>query len=46
MLLLDYYYSTLRKKLYHRLWEHPKFIDQIKTCIKQGYMTKTYCTIY
>ena len=27
---------SLRKKLYHRLWEHPKFIDQIKTCIKQA----------
>ena len=26
---------SLRKNLYHRLWEHPKFIDQIKNCIKQ-----------
>merc|ERR1712078_491531 len=31
---------SLRKKLYHRLWEHPKFIDQIKTCIKKGVYDK------
>ena len=31
---------SLRKNLYHRLWEHPKFIDQIKNCIKQGVYDK------
>ena len=25
---------SLRKKLFHRLWEHPSFIDHIKSCIK------------
>ena len=25
---------SLRKRLFHRLWEHPSFIDHIKSCIK------------
>ena len=25
---------SLRKRLFHRLWEHPKFLDHIKSCIK------------
>ena len=37
---------SLRKKLYHRLWEHPKFIDQIKTCIKQGVYDKDILVQY
>ena len=37
---------SLRKNLYHRLWEHPKFIDQIKTCIKQGVYDKDIFTKY
>jgi len=27
---------SLRKKLFHRLWEHPSFLDHIKSCIKVG----------
>ena len=27
---------SLRKRLFHRLWEHPKFLDHIKSCIKKG----------
>ena len=26
---------SLRKNLFHRLWEHPTFIQHIKTCIKK-----------
>ena len=37
---------SLRKKLYHRLWEHPKFIDQIKTCIHQGVYDKDILVQY
>ena len=37
---------SLRKNLYHRLWEHPKFIDQIKTCIKQGVYDKDILVQY
>jgi len=37
---------SLRKKLYRRLWEHPKFIDQIKNCIKQGVYDKDILTHY
>jgi ribonucleoside-diphosphate reductase alpha chain len=37
---------SLRKKLYHRLWEHPKFIDQIKNCIKQGVYDKDILVQY
>ena len=33
---------SLRKKLFHRLWEHPKFIDHIKKLIDWDYMTKVY----
>ena len=25
---------SLRKRLFHRLWEHPSFLDHIKSCIK------------
>ena len=25
---------SLRKNLFHRLWEHPSFLDHIKSCIK------------
>ena len=27
---------SLRKKLFHRLWEHPSFLDHIQSCIKVG----------
>ena len=27
---------SLRKKLFHRLWEHPKFLNHIKVCIEKG----------
>ena len=37
---------SLRKNLYHRLWEHPKFIDQIKKCIKQGVYDKDILVQY
>ena len=37
---------SLRKNLYHRLWEHPKFIDQIKTCIKKGVYDKDILVQY
>ena len=37
---------SLRKNLYHRLWEHPKFIDQIKKCIKQGVYNPHTHSIY
>ena len=25
---------SLRKRLFHRLWEHPKFLDHIKSCVE------------
>jgi len=42
MLLLDYYYSPFVKNYIIRLWEHPKFIDQIKLVSNKVYMIKTY----
>jgi len=27
---------SLRKKLFHRLWEHPSLLTHIKSCIEQG----------
>ena len=27
---------SLRKKLFHKLWEHPSLLTHIKSCIKQG----------
>ena len=27
---------SLRKKLFHKLWEHPTLLEQINTCVKQG----------
>jgi len=27
---------SLRKKLFHKLWEHPTLLEQINTCIKAG----------
>ena len=35
---------SLRKRLFHRLWEHPKFLDHIKSCIKKGMYDK-YLTV-
>ena len=31
---------SLRKKLFHRLWEHPKFIDHIKSLVEMGLYDK------
>ena len=27
---------SLRKKLFHKLWEHPTLLEQINTCVKAG----------
>ena len=27
---------SLRKKLFHKLWEHPSLLTHIKSCIEQG----------
>ena len=37
---------SLRKKLFHRLWEHPKFVDQIKTCVDAGVYDKAILENY
>ena len=37
---------SLRKNLFHRLWEHPKFLDHIKSCIKKGMYDKEILTNY
>ncbi len=37
---------SLRKKLFHRLWEHPKFVDQIKTCVDTGVYDKAILENY
>jgi len=31
---------SLRKRLFHRLWEHPKFLDHIKSCVENGMYDK------
>ena len=31
---------SLRKRLFHRLWEHPKFIDHIKSLVEMGLYDK------
>ena len=37
---------SLRKRLFHRLWEHPKFLDHIKSCIKKGMYDKDILVNY
>ena len=37
---------SLRKRLFHRLWEHPKFLDHIKLCIKKGMYDKDILVNY
>ena len=37
---------SLRKKLFHRLWEHPKFLDHIKKCVDEGVYDKAILTNY
>ena len=37
---------SLRKKLFHRLWEHPSFIDHIHSCIKVGMYDKDILVNY
>ena len=37
---------SLRKRLFHRLWEHPKFLDHIKLCIKGGMYDKDILVNY
>ena len=36
----------LRKQLFHRLWDHPKFIDHIKTLIDKGLYDKDILVNY
>ena len=36
----------LRKQLFHRLWDHPKFIDHIKTLIDKGLYDKDILANY
>jgi len=37
---------SLRKKLFHRLWEHPKFLDHIKLCVEKGMYDKDILVNY
>ena len=37
---------SLRKRLFHRLWEHPKFLDHIKSCIEKGMYDKDILVNY
>ena len=37
---------SLRKRLFHRLWEHPKFLDHIKLCIEKGMYDKDILVNY
>ena len=37
---------SLRKNLYGRLHDHPKLIDQVKTCIDLGVYDKELLTLY
>ena len=37
---------SLRKRLFHRLWEHPKFLDHIKSCVEKGMYDKDILVNY
>ena len=37
---------SLRKNLFHRLWEHPTFLTHIKTCVKKGVYDKAILDKY
>jgi ribonucleoside-diphosphate reductase alpha chain len=37
---------SLRKRLFHRLWEHPSFLDHIKSCIKVSMYDKDILVKY
>ena len=37
---------SLRKKLFHKLWEHPTLLEQINTCIKTGVYDKDILNKY
>tara|TARA_Y100001963_G_scaffold99121_1_gene136431 strand:- start:4016 stop:6388 length:2373 start_codon:yes stop_codon:yes gene_type:complete len=37
---------SIRKNLFHRLWEHPTFLTHIKTCVKQGVYDKAILDKY
>ena len=37
---------SLRKKLFHKLWEHPTLLEQINTCIENGVYDKDILNKY
>ena len=37
---------SLRKQLFHKLWDHPKFSEHIKMCIERGVYCKDFTNWY